>query len=122
MERLVPSFVKMHLIRVIATHVLRVKILQLLLKCIFSIKELEMALCKYFSKENKSVQRVLYLPMTTGDRSTQILNQTLLRNADSLKLFYIQTKETRLWSQTGLGTNLYHLGKLLDPLEFTSVG
>lgn len=54
--------------------------------------------------------------------STQILNQTLLRNADSWKLFYIQTKETRLWSQTGLGTNLYHLGKLLDPLEFISVG
>ena len=55
------------LIRVIATHVLRVKMLQLLLKCIFFIKELEMVLCKYFSKENKSVQRVLYLPMRTGD-------------------------------------------------------
>jgi len=51
----------------------------------------------------------------------QTLKQSLLRNAESLKLFYIQTKETRLWSQTGQGTNLYPLGKLPEFPEFIFV-
>lgn len=38
--------------------------------------------------------------------------EALLQNAESLKLFCIQIKETRLQSQTGLGAKLYHLDKV----------